>query len=260
MDLISPDSDKHISPEQLYQKLHAANHEHAATRRELSEQKLRVGNLQSELSEVAALLQEREGQIHYYERVLTEEGLPAVLMPNHHNNSHSGSARKSTSRPHRLLREEQEQLQMTATATIGSLRALLEEKNVIIDKLHTTIDRLTIHSNAHVRHGSGRTRAEIRADDLLDKLNNESNEESRARRYGVVLHPEVFSAGIGGATEGERAHLKHLLDQLETADGIIAEKDATVMALEQKLLYESNARERAELRYCYQMPERTLLI
>lgn len=64
----------------------------------------------------------------------------------------------------------------------------------------------------------------------------------------MVLHPEVFSQGIGGATEAERTHLKQLLTQIEAADGIILEKDNTIQALEHKLLAEQNTRERAELR------------
>ncbi len=144
------------------------------------------------MSEIAALLQEKEGQVAYYERVLQQEGLPALIMPhsgnvNHHhhggghhlhgnNNRHSGG-HHSTSRPQRLMQEEQEQLQEAASVTIGSLRALLEEKNAIIERHRNTIDRLTQAGTS-----TGKSRADKRADDLLDRLNHEAGEEARARR------------------------------------------------------------------------------
>jgi len=156
--------------------------------------------------------------VAYYERVLQQEGLPALIMPhnnssNSSNGSNTGVRRSNTAhtnhlahpnpnntsssgRPYRLLHEEQEQLQEAASVTIGSLRALLEEKNVIIDRHRATIERLTNSTATH------KSRAEKRADDLLLKLENEYQEESRAKRYGVVLYPEVFSSGIGGATDG----------------------------------------------------------
>lgn len=163
--------------------------EHAATRRELSDFKLRTSTLQHEVSEISALLQEKEGQVAYYERVLQQEGLPALIMPhggnvNHHHGNHHphGNNRQSgghpnNSRPYRLMHDEQEQLQEAASVTIGSLRALLEEKNAIIERHRNTIDRLTQAGTS-----TGKSRADKRADDLLDRLNHEAGEEARARR------------------------------------------------------------------------------
>ena len=112
-----------------------------------------------------------------------------MIMPhsgniNHHHGSHHphGSNRQSgghpsNSRPYRLMHEEQEQLQEAASVTIGSLRALLEEKNAIIERHRNTIDRLTQAGTS-----TGKSRADKRADDLLDRRNHEAGEEARARR------------------------------------------------------------------------------
>ena len=44
-----------------------------------------------------------------------------------------------------MMREEQEKLQEAVSATIGSLRSLLEEKNRIIDKCKERIEQLQLH-------------------------------------------------------------------------------------------------------------------
>lgn len=171
--------------------LYHLSSEHAATRRELSDFKLRTSNLQHEVSEVSALLQEKEGQVAYYERVLQQEGLPALIMPHsgnaghhhsHYNNNNRNSGPSSNSRPHRLMQDEQEKLQEAASVTIGSLRALLEEKNAIIERHRNTIDRLTQAGSS----AGNKSRADKRADDLLDRLNHEAGEEARARRYAYL--------------------------------------------------------------------------
>lgn len=239
MDVISPEK-KEITPDELYHKLKVAHGDLAGARRELSEQKLRAGTLQTQLGDLEALLQERDGQVNYYERVLAKEGLPAVLLRNHNRRSQPPGAGNG-SRPHRLMQDEQEKLQEAASATIGSLRALLEEKNRIIDKYRDRLEKGSLPSH-------NKSRAERRADELLDRIAADESEEARARRYGVALHPEVFSTGIGHASESERLHHQKLMSQIEQADSIIADKDRTLHQLEQKLLAESNQRERAEVR------------
>jgi chromosome segregation ATPase len=242
MGLIQGEPTNEITPEELYQKLQASHAEMAAIRREASEYKLKAGALMGQVADLEALVSERDGQVSYYERVLTEEGLPAVLLRNQ-------PAQRRGQPPHhpgggkqyKLLHEEQEKLQEAASATIGSLRALLEEKNRIIDKYRDRAER------AQAGHPV-KSRAERRADELLDRIAADETEEARARRYGAVMHPEVFSTGIGHASEAERQHHHKLLAQIEQADSIIAEKDRTVAQLEQRLLAESNQRERAEIR------------
>lgn len=240
MDMISPEK-KDITPDELYHKLKVAHGDLAAARRELSDFKLRAGALQTQLGDLEALLQERDGQVNYYERVLAEEGLPAVLLRNQNRRSQPPGSGNG-SRPHRLMQDEQEKLQEAASATIGSLRALLEEKNRIIDKYRDRLEK-----GSGVPHHN-KSRAERRADELLDRIAADETEEARARRYGVALHPEVFSTGIGHASEAERQHHQKLLQQIEQADSIISEKDRTLQQLEQRLLAESNQRERAEIR------------
>jgi chromosome segregation ATPase len=242
MDLIQSETTNEITAEELYEKLQAAHAELAATRRELSDHKLKAGALMGQVADMEALIGERDGQVSYYERVLTEEGLPAVLLRNQPQQRRGQAPQAPGSgRQYRMLHDEQEKLQEAACATIGSLRALLEEKNRTIDKLRHKLEHM---QTAHPT----KSRAEIRADELLSRIAADETEEARARRYGAVLHPEVFSGGIGHASEAERQHHNHLLGQIEQADSIIAEKDRTLAQLEQKLMAENNQRERAEVR------------
>ena len=70
-----------------------------------------------------------------------------------------------------MLKEDQEKIQEAASATIGSLRALLEEKNKLIEKY-----REKLESNPSQL---AKTKAERRADDLLERLAADATIECR---------------------------------------------------------------------------------
>lgn len=239
-----------ITAEDLYQKLRACQEELTSTRRAASAQTVKIGSMENEVADLQALLQEREGQVKYYERVIVEEGLPAVLLRRHgagDGERVDAAPELRLNRQYKLLQEEQDRLQEAASATIGSLRGLLEEKNRVIERYREKLDRMQLSVGSH-----SRTRAERRADELLDRIAVEEDEEARMRKY--AMFPSTAAAAhqlglgpMGLQAEAEKTH-KALLDQIESADSIIAEKDRMVAQLEQKLLTESNQRERAEVR------------
>lgn len=228
-----------ITSDELYRKLKAANDSVAEARREASEVKLKNGSLINQIASLEAHLQEKDGQIKYYEHVLNDEGLPGVMLRNPSNRAraHNSALQQPASR---MMRDEQEQLQEAASATIGSLRSLLEEKNRIIDKYREKVERMQ-QSAAVTPHS--KSRAERRADDLLERMALDDSEEARAKRSGSATRMDSEDDGAAS-----RIHRQQLLTQIEQADSIIAEKSKLVNQLEQKLLAESNQRERAEAR------------
>jgi hypothetical protein len=227
-----------LTSDELYRKLKAANDSASEARREASEVKLKNGSLINQIASLESHLQEKDGQIQYYEHVLNDEGLPGVMLRNPSNRARAHSSLQQPAS--RMMRDEQEQLQEAASATIGSLRSLLEEKNRIIDKYREKVERMqqTTHS---------KSRAERRADDLLERMALDESEEARAKRSGSVTRMDS-QGGTQSEDGAARIHRQQLLTQIEQADSIIAEKSRLVNQLEQKLLAESNQRERAEAR------------
>lgn len=227
-----------LTSDELYRKLKAANDSASEARREASEVKLKNGSLINQIASLESHLQEKDGQIQYYEHVLNDEGLPGVMLRNPSNRARAHSSLQQPAS--RMMRDEQEQLQEAASATIGSLRSLLEEKNRIIDKYREKVERMqqTTHS---------KSRAERRADDLLERMALDESEEARAKRSSSVTRMDS-QGGMQSEDGAARIHRQQLLTQIEQADSIIAEKSRLVNQLEQKLLAESNQRERAEAR------------
>jgi hypothetical protein len=82
-----------------------------------------------------------------------------------------------------------------------------------------------------------KSNADKKADELLDRLNNENN--SNNNNNNGNNNPQVDSdSGI----------YNKLSTQIQQADDIISSKDHVINQLEQKLLVQSNQRERAEIR------------
>jgi len=151
-------------------------------------------------------------------------------------------SQKLTRNEHLMMKQEQAKLQEAATATIGSLKALLEEKNELIGKYERKISELQFevaracHANPGVASKYS-TAAGRQADALLSQIDREMGTDSATpQRY-----PE--EQPLGGSAANGRLHKAN--DELF---GIIQEKDGMIRQLEEKLLTESNQRERAELR------------
>ena len=115
-------------------------------------------------------------------------------------------------------------LQEAASTTIGSMRSLLDEKNRLIEKYRARVEEL----QAQVHHKSV---VDKRVDDVLRKLDGESKGQGTSTDHGdhLLIH-------------------KRLVDQIEMQEDVISGKDSQIQALEEKLMQQSNMRERAELR------------
>jgi hypothetical protein len=211
---------------QLVHQLRQAVH---ASSKEIGDLNLRASTLSGRIQELELFAQEKESQLGYYEKVLSEHGLGGVVL-RQQQQSKSGDRGKASG----MTMLDQEKLQEAANATIGSMRALLEEKNRLIEKYRDKIDQLM---NTDQR----KSRAERHAEDILERI---AADEQRSRGSSKTV--EIVAMGDFGGVSAE-AH-KRLSAQLEQADSIIADKDRTLMQLEQNLSMQTNQRERAELR------------
>ena len=116
---------ENITPEVLLDRVKSINTELNQSRRELSSQKLQSNNLMNQMANLQELLREKDGNISYYEKVLQEEGIAALIL----NQDGVGNNRNRFDQPgngrqYKMLKEDQEKIQEAASATIGSLRAL----------------------------------------------------------------------------------------------------------------------------------------
>ena len=232
-------------PESLIKRLQQQSDELLQCGKEIALLKSQNSTMQGQLSEQAAYIHEKEGQLHYYERVLREEGIPAAILsgaaPNRGENNR-GDATDRTGRPYRMMREDQEKLQEAASATIGSLRALLEEKNRLIEKYKQRVEELQIavsapNTTSTGKAAVGKSRASRKADELLARLS--ADDDIRRRMNSGEGH---------GQGQWDEADRRRLLDQLDQADKLLVEREQSLQQLEQKLLAQSNQRERAEAR------------
>jgi hypothetical protein len=212
-------SNSGLRAEELLLKLQSAGEKLSQSKRDVdnvrADAKSQVEVMQNGLNDQAEL-------IRYYEGVLEKEGLPVIRDGEVSMAYKASSGRDATLI---LFRVEQEQIQQTATATIGSLKQLIEEKNKTIERLRVKLST----------HDVGRPRSA--ADRLAEKaLAHTEDWPPRERvREGRV---QEDSAGL---------HQKYL-DQLDAADAVMSEKDRTITHLETRLAAESNACERAKIR------------
>lgn len=165
----------------------------------------------------------------------------------------ASEGQKLTRNQHMLMKQEQAKLQEAATATIGSLKSLLEEKNELIGKHERKISELQFElaRACHSNHGVASkysTAAGRQADALLSQIDREMGTDASPKPTNIYNSEydadtsASASAAIHGASNG-RLHKAN--DELF---GIIQEKDIMIKQLEEKLLTEFNQRERAELR------------
>lgn len=101
---------------------------------------------------------------------MVREGLVSLNYdPNNQRTPHS--SKRSDRSTAVLLRQEQERMQEAASATIGSLKNLLEEKNKTIDKYRRKIDDLTSQSHK-------KSYVDKKAEDLLKQLEIDENKRT----------------------------------------------------------------------------------
>jgi centrosomal protein CEP290 len=230
LDSGAPDSSE------LIEKLERATSDLAAARREASHAKTSSDKYISQLSEMEASLREQQEQIAYYEKMAQREGLPG-MRPGGTGGGSRSPTRAGSDKQVRVMKEEQSKLQEAAGATIGSMKALLEEKNRLIENYRSRIEDLTA-SGAETGNRR-KSKADKKAEALLERLEDEDRGGRHPGRYD--------GAGLAGAALTSEGHQK-LLDQIDQADGMMQEKDREIRELETKLAQVHNMRERAETR------------
>jgi hypothetical protein len=230
-----------IPPDELIQKMQAMNEALSASRREAGENRLRGDRLQGSLHECEAALREMERHVTYYEGIMAREGLPDI-KGNQRAGEELGAGRRPKSG---LTVEDQEHLQEAATATMASMKQLLEEKNRAIDKYREKLE----DAKTEKKHKSA---ADRKADALLERLTQDPELGGRSR--GTEGRDQGQGQGQGQwqgqVAQGDRIFeaQSRLLEQIEQADAILMDKDRTIGQLEQRLLSQENQRERAEIR------------
>lgn len=232
-----------IDNEEFIRRLEEANNKYNDSQRELSNVKSRLDAIMGRLAEAGDILQEKEEQLAYCERVMEAENLPLLR-----NTSNVGArtATPAANRQFRIMKEEQDKLQEAASATIGSLRLMLDEKNASLEKYQAKVEAL----QTELLESGGRKAqsvADRRADDLLKKL--QAEDERALNGYSHVPAPLDPESAVA-IRENQK-----LLDQLDNADEVLKDKTRTIMQLEQKLNITNNQRERAEERCAASLQE-----
>jgi len=219
------------SDPELLERIETLSSQLTTVSKEASVLKLQGDRFKDQMNELQRALQEREGQLQYYERMARQEGLPLIGSSTSLPQIGGSGTQGGNARQVRQLKEEQNKLQEAAAATISSLKSLLEEKNRLIESYRKKVEDLG---------GEKRTksRADKKADELLQRLNESerAGSPSKSRRAAALDSDDLPTA------------TRQLVEQVEQADSIIMEKDRLVNQLEQKLAQQVNQRERAEVR------------
>jgi hypothetical protein len=219
-----------IPPDLLIRKIQDMSDALSLSRREAGEARLRGDRLQSSLNECETALKEMERHVTHYEGVMAREGLPDIKGfdgPGTDITRHRGKQNLSAI--------DQEHLQEAATATMASMKQLLEEKNKVIEKYREKLEDAKTNKKP-------KTAADRKADALLERLTQESDTGGRSR---------MSAQGPGRGQMGDEEMISaqnRLLGQIEEADHILMDKDRTISQLEQRLSSQENQRERAEIR------------
>jgi chromosome segregation ATPase len=227
--------------EESKKKIQALNEQVFSTKRELADVNLRHNSFVGQFEDMKNSLTEKEDQLAYYERILFELGRSDRLIRNRDSSAPRSSTKGNRGHnDYRIMPEEQEKLQEAASATIGSLKSIIEEKNRIIDKLREKVDEMTAESLPN-----NKSKTDKRVDDLLEEI---ANDEDRRRTTSSARSTLPTPGKHDPLSKLHQDHVMKLQDQLQSADEIIQEKDRTLRQLETRLATEMNARERAENR------------
>lgn len=218
-----------LTAEELMVKLENTTNDMLGYKRELSTQKRQIESAHSKVIEQQRELDEKNQIIAKYELRSELQGGPTIER-------NESSGRIPRGKELWLIREEQEKLQEAASATIGSMRAMLEEKNREIDRQRAKIDSLQNGDEGRFSTKRMQSLADRRAEALLKRLEEEDKYNKHGQREDAP--PENMEKGL----------VSRLMEQMERADEIVADRERTVLQLEQKLAAQSNKCERAELR------------
>lgn len=225
------------SDAELLEKIEAMSTQLATASKESSGLRLAADRFKDQVVFLQQALQEKDGQVQYYERVARQEGLPLIGSGATLPHVHGGGEGGANSRQLKQMKDEHAKMQEAAAATITSLKSLVDEKTRLIEQYRRKVEDLG---------GEKRTksRADKRADELLQRLN-----ETEGRSGSPSKAARGRGGQLGNLDDGDlpAAH-RQLIEQLESADVMLQEKDRVAGQLEQKLAQQTNMRERAEVR------------
>lgn len=232
------ESDKRETNEDLMFKLEKLNQLLNVANRTASKYKLQIDQLQSNLLQNTTSIEDKDRQLQYYEKIMTKHGFP--ILSGNQTVKIDDTELKNRVSGHKLSYSEQEQLQQAASATIHSLKSLIDEKNKIIEKYLDKINdlQMQVRQNPH----SQRTQADTNAEMLLERLKHEDGNIPIQRRSTLSLDPQNSSI------EEVKIMNQKLLQQLDEADKILMDKSALITQLEDKVSMYLNQKERAEVR------------
>ena len=247
----NPENLEKVPPEALIKKIEELNITLSRNRKDMSDSMLKSDRLQNALSECEAALQEMERHVTYYEGVMANEGLPDIkgnlrnqrvpqvqVLGQGQSQGQGGNGRNGKQN---FTIEDQENMQEAATATMTSMRQLLDEKNRMIEKYREKLEDVRNEKRP-------KSAADRKADDLLERLTQDTLKNSD-RRNSPHYSSDSGPGTSSGMNHPEEMHAQNrLLDQIEQADQLLNDKDRTIQQLEQKLLSQENQRERAEIR------------
>jgi hypothetical protein len=233
---LGPDAESQlVDVDQVLNDLESTQGTAASLRQQLNQARADKQEVLARLDAVSAMLADYENAVAFYEKQALQENLPTMKVGSTRGATF-GSPDKHRGGAAGIHREEEQQLQEVANTTINSLKALIEEKNRMIERYERRLADAKLLS----RQDSAINKAEI--DRLTEKLFRK-NEDAISQ-----LKHAVYSLSKTELTESG-AHLsRRLMEQVEDATGIIAEKDEEVRQLELKLRTAHNQRERAEER------------
>lgn len=217
------DFKENLVPEDYIKKIQVLHDQLKVSRKSASENKLLSDRLNSQINDLQVMLKEKQSQLSYYEKMASSESL-----------GKDGVKYDMNHKQVRMMRDEQEKLQEAANATIGSLRALLDEKNRTIDKYRQKLETQALDKKV-------KSQADLKADKLLEKLNYEHQGEHPNDKFSK--NPPIYDNN----GSHNQDHNK-LLEQIRHADELLQDKDHLMTQLEQKLAVQNNQRERAEVR------------
>lgn len=195
-----------LSSEELLSRIKVLSEQLIITRKEMSAATIEKDQLQSQCSELQILLNEKDNQLAYCDRLCVQQGLPSIFGQEYGPNR-TEQLEKPTKTPYQHHNEEGK-LQKAASVTINSLKDMLDEKNNLLEKYREKIDEL----NREIRTKS---QADLKADALLLSLDPSKAVNSFNKSTTDPQNSEY----------SKRDNINNkLLDQIDMADEILKDK------------------------------------
>eukprot|EP00903_Cladosiphon_okamuranus_P020140 g18493.t1 len=237
-----------LDPEETLNRLRDAHAKATSLARALEDVKAERDGAMARVDEASRAKADLQRALRFYEQQAAQNGLSRLdngsdgngpPVASSFDGGGSGVWGGGEVRRRRSLEVERERagMQEAASATVASMKRLLEEKNAAMERMKRKLDE----ARAAGRGAATADRTE--AARLTDRIYRE-NEDSLGQ-----LRVALRQLGAAGGLSGEGTAMNsRLIGQLEEVSGLLGEKDETIRQLELKLSTACNQRERAEAR------------